>query len=223
MTLEHLVTMTAGYDCAADDAPGNEDVMQQQDREPDWVRYTLAVPMRTAPGDTIVYCSIEPNLAGAMLQRIAGEPLPELFQRLVARPLHIQNYHLILSPTGEAYGGGGHRFTSRDFLKLAQLMLNDGRWEGKQIVSREWARRSTAPLRNLTKSQQYGWLWSVVEYEHNGRKVHAFFAGGNGGQIFMGIPELDLAIGMTGGNYGDPSTFMAQRAYIPQWILPAVR
>jgi CubicO group peptidase (beta-lactamase class C family) len=223
MTLEHLISMTAGYDCAGDSAPGNEDVMQNQTAELDWYRYTLNVPVLTAPGDTIVYCSIEPNLAGGMLRKISGEPLPEMFYRLVARPLGMSNYHLLLTPTGEVYGGGGHRFLPRDFLKLAQLMVDEGRWNGRQIISREWARQSGSALRNLTRNQQYGWLWNSVEYPYRGRKVRAFFAAGNGGQIFMGIPELDLAIGFTGGNYSDPTLFIPQRALVPEHILPAVQ
>jgi CubicO group peptidase (beta-lactamase class C family) len=222
MTLEHLISMTAGYDCAGDSAPGDEDVMQSQTAESDWYRYTLNVPMLTTPGDTIVYCSIEPNLAGGMLRKIADEPLPELFYRLVAQPLKMRNYHLLLSPTGEAYGGGGHHFLPRDFLKLAQLMVNDGRWEGRQIISREWARSSGSALRNLSRNQQYGWLWNSFEYSYKGRTVRAFFAGGNGGQIFMGIPELDLVIGFTGGNYADPALFIPQRVFVPKHVLPAV-
>lgn len=222
MTLEHLISMTAGYDCSGDSAPGNEDVMQSQTAEPDWYRYTLNVPMLTAPGDTIVYCSIEPNLAGGVLRKIAGEPLPEMFYRLVARPLRMSHYYLLLSPTGVAYGGGGHHFLPRDFLKLAQLMVNEGRWNGRQIISREWARTSGSGLRDLTPSQQYGWLWNSVEYPYKGRKVRAFFAGGNGGQIFMGIPELDVVIAFTGGNYSDPALFIPQRVFVPELILPAV-
>jgi CubicO group peptidase (beta-lactamase class C family) len=176
----------------------------------------------TAPGDTIVYCSIEPNLAAGMLRKISGEPLPELFHRLVAQPLRMHNYHLLLSPTGEAYGGGGHRFLPRDFLKLAQLMVNDGRWGGRQILSREWVRSSGAALRNLWPGQQYGWLWNSVEHPYKGRTVRAFFAGGNGGQIFMGIPDLELVIGFTGGNYADPAMFIPQGVFVPKYILPAV-
>ena len=224
MTLEHLITMTAGYDCDdSGERPGDEDVMQDQTEEPDWYRYTLDVPMARAPGEAIIYCSIEPNLAGGLLQRVAGEPLPEMFERLIARPLQMGRYHLFLSPTGAAYGGGGHRFRSRDFLKLPQLMLNRGRWGGRQIVSAEWAERSTAPLRNLTPTQTYGFLWNSVAYPYRGRTVHAFFAAGNGGQIFMGIPELDLAIAFTGGNYSDAALFIPQRVMIPEQILPAVR
>jgi hypothetical protein len=52
--------------------------------------------------------------------------------------------------------------------------------------------------------------------------MRAYFAGGNGGQIFMGIPDLDLVIAFTGGNYGDASLFIPQRVFVPQFILPAV-
>src|SRR5215211_4580214 len=177
MTLEHLISMTAGYDCGPDGTPGNEDVMQQQTDEPDWYRYTMNVPVITAPGDSIVYCSSEPNLAAGMLQKIAREPLPELFYRLVAKPMQMHDYHLILSPTGDAYGGGGHRFLPRDFMKLAQLMVNEGRWGDKQIMTKDWALKSGAALRDLTtsRSQQYGWLWNSVEYPYNGKKVRAYF------------------------------------------------
>jgi CubicO group peptidase (beta-lactamase class C family) len=101
-------------------------------------------------------------------------------------------------------------------------MVNEGRWEGQQIVSREWARESAAALRNLTPTQTYGYLWNSVAYPYRGRTIHAFFAGGNGGQIFMGIPELDLVIGFTGGNYSDAALFIPQRVYVPQYVLPAV-
>jgi CubicO group peptidase (beta-lactamase class C family) len=39
-----------------------------------------------------------------------------------------------------------------------------------------------------------GYLWWVIEYPYRDRTVRAFFAGGNGGQIVMGVPELDLVI-----------------------------
>jgi CubicO group peptidase (beta-lactamase class C family) len=223
MTLEHLVSMTAGFDCDdSGDRPGDEDVMQQQTQEPDWYRYTLNVPAVSAPGEKIVYCSAKPNLAAGMLEKVAAEPLPEMFYRLVAKPMHMSTYHLFLTPTGTAYGGGGHHFTTRDFMKLPQLFLNEGRWEGRQIVSREWVRTSSAALRRLSPVQTYGYLWNSVEYPYRGRKLHAYFAGGNGGQVYMGIPDLDLAIAFTGGNYADRVLFRVQRNFVPEDILPAV-
>jgi CubicO group peptidase (beta-lactamase class C family) len=225
MTLEHLISMTAGFDCDdSGDRPGDEDVMQQQTAEPDWYRYALNVPMAWQSGEKIVYCSMKPNLAAGMLEKIAGEPLPEMFYRLVAKPMRMGKYYLFLQPTGQAYGGGGHHFTTRDFMKLTQLFLNGGRWEGRQIVSREWAQKSGAALRVLSprSGQTYGYLWNSVEYPYRGRKLHAYFPGGNGGQVYIGIPDLDLLIAFTGGNYADPVLFRSQREFVPQDILPAV-
>lgn len=189
----------------------------------DWYGYTLAVPLVSAPGEKVFYCSTEPHLAGGMLAKVAREPLPELFDRLVARPLQMRTHHLLLLRSGEAYGGGGHLFVPRDFLKMAQLMVSGGRWNGRQILPPDWHRRVAASLRDLSPIQQYSHLWNSVEYPYGDKKVRAFFAGGNGGQIFMGIPDLDLVIGFTGGNYADRATFTAQRVYVPRYLLPAVR
>ena len=225
MTLEHLISMTAGFDCDdSGERPGDEDPMQEQTAEPDWYRYSLNVPMAWSSGEKIVYCSMKPNLAAGMLEKIAGEPLPEMFERLVARPMRMGRYHLFLQPTGQPYGGGGHYFTTRDFMKLTQLLLNDGQWEGRQIVSREWAQKSGAALRVLSpkSGQTYGYLWNSVAYPYRGRKLHAYFPGGNGGQVYIGIPDLDLLIAFTGGSYADPVLFKSQREYVPEDILPAV-
>ena len=215
MTLEHLITMTAGFNCDPDDTTSaDEDVMDNRGIQ-GWYQYTLNVPLISAPGDKIFYCSTEPNLASGMLAKVAGKPLIQLFHELVAEPLQLSNYYLFLRD-GDRYGGGGDRNTPRDFAKMAQLMLNKGRWGGKQILSAEWVRQSGAPLRDLGTTQQYGYLWNSQEFDYRGRKVRAVFAGGNGGQVSMEIPDLDLVIAFTGGNYGT-------RGLTPQRLLGAVQ
>ncbi len=156
-----------------------------------------------------------------MLGRTTGRWLPDLFRDLVADPLEIRRYAMNLTPTGEAYMGGGVRFCPRDFMKLGQLMLDGGRWHGRQVISPEWAQKSVAPLYPL-RNLHYGYLWWVADYPYQGRTVRAFFAGGNGGQIVLGVPELDLVISFFGGNYSDPVMFVPQRVYVPQYILPTV-
>ena len=201
MTLEHLITMTAGFNCDDEDTTSaNEDVMDNRGQEIEtWWRYTLNVRLVSAPGEKIFYCSTSPHLAGMMLAKVARESQLDMFERLLARPMQMHNYYIGLRD-GDAYGGGGWAFTSRDFMKMAQLVVNKGRWNGKQLVSEDWVRRSTEPLRNLNAVQQYGFLWNSVEYEYGSRKIRAYFAGGNGGQVSMAIPDLDLVIAFTGGN-----------------------
>jgi CubicO group peptidase (beta-lactamase class C family) len=174
------------------------------------------------PGAKIVYCSADALLAGGVLRRLAGEPLPELFERLVARPLKMGPYHYNLTPAGEGYTAGGAAFRPRDFMKLAQLMLNEGLWHGRRIYSREWARKAAAPLHELYPGQHYGYFWNSTLYPWKDRQVRAVFAAGNGGQIFMAIPEADLVIAFTGGSYADPSALLVGKEFIPKLILPAV-
>ena len=83
--------------------------------------------------------------------------------------------------------------------------------------------RASAPryaLRNI----KYGYLWWGIDYPYKDRSVHAFFAGGNGGQLAMVIPQLDLVIAIYAGNYSDPkASIEIQQNYAPRYILPAVR
>jgi CubicO group peptidase (beta-lactamase class C family) len=102
MTLEHLLTMTAVFYCDPDGpASADEDRIAEQDSIRDWYRYTLDVPLASARGQEIFYCSAEPNLAAGMLARVANEHLPAMFERLIARPPRMRDYHLFLTPTGE--------------------------------------------------------------------------------------------------------------------------
>ncbi len=223
LKLEHLLTMSSGLDCDDSDpaSPGNEDTLQEQSEQPDWYRYTLDLKMLRAPGEKAVYCSVNPNLAGGVLTRATGRPLAELFDELIARPLQFGRYALFTMPLGEAYMGGGARLRPRDFMKLGQVMLDGGRWHGQPVVSAGWAKAATSSLYEL-RGQHYGYLWWVTGYPYKGRTLRAFYAAGNGGQIVMGIPELDLVIAFYGGNYSQPVAQLAQRVLVPEFILPAV-
>jgi len=228
LTVEHLLTMSSGLDCDDGDPKsiGNENTMQEQTEQPDWYKYTLDLKMVRQPGEKPVYCSAGANLVGGVLQRAAKQTLPVLFQNLLAEPLQIKKYYMNLTPTGDAFMGGGVRFLPRDFMKLGQLHLNGGTWNGRRILSPEWSRRSTSPLVASPESSAteliYGYLWYTREYPYKGRTVRAFFAAGNGGQVVIAIPELDLVMAFYSGNYADAVASTSGRIYVPQYILPAV-
>ncbi len=223
ITLAHLLTMTSGFYCddSDPDAPGNENVMQEQQDDLDWYHYTLVLPMAMETGEESIYCSVNPNLIGKLLIEATGQPLEDLFQDLIAGPLDLGRYHLILQPTGEPYMGGGIYWLPRDFMKLGQLMLNGGMWNGKRVVSEDWVKQSTKshyPLRD----RGYGYLWWIVDYPYKDRSIKAFFAGGNGGQTVIGIPELDLVIAFWGGNYSSRTLYRMSGDLVTDYILKAV-
>jgi CubicO group peptidase (beta-lactamase class C family) len=225
MTLEHLLTMSSGYFCddTKDDAPGNESTMWEQSEEPDFYRYTMKVPLATPPGENSVYCSASPNLALGMVGRAAHEDPMALFDRLVGEPMKIRRYEWGLDPAGHPYGGGGMNLLLRDFIKLGQLMLNGGTWNGRRIISREFAARAGSPLYHL-RNIYYGYLWWNEDNPYKDRMVHTFSARGAGGQTVTVVPERDLVVATFAGSFSSrKGMFAASTEPIPRIILPAVR
>ncbi|HEX6863345.1 MAG TPA: serine hydrolase [Thermoanaerobaculia bacterium] len=223
MTLEHLLTMSSGYFCDDTDpeAPGGEEIMIDQEEEPDYYRFTLKVPMASAPGEKAVYCSSNPNLALGVVGRATGEFPLATFDRLLGAPMKIHRYGWLLDPAGNPYGGGGVQFLPRDFMKFGQLMLDGGTWEGRRILSRDFVARASAPLYHL-RNVTYGYLWWGIDYPYKDRKVHAFYATGAGGQTVTVIQELGLVVATFAGNYSSRGTAMTSHL-VPRYILPAVR
>lgn len=225
MTLQDLLTMSGGFFCddTNDDAPGNEETMSEQTKEPDFYRYTMAVPMATPPGEKSVYCSAMPNLALGMVGRAAHEDPMVLFDRLMAQPMKIRRYAWGLDPAGHPYGGGGMDLLLRDFAKLGQLMLNGGTWDGRRIVSKEFVGRAASPLYHLRKIY-YGYFWWIEDYPYKNRTVRIYSARGAGGQSVTVVPDLDLVVATFAGNFSSVKGMAAaSTAPIPRIILPAVR
>ncbi len=226
LTVEHLLTMTSGLDCDDnnEESPGYEDRMWEQTTHPDFYSWTMALKMVSDPGKDWVYCSANPNLVGGIIARATGRYLPALFDEIVARPLEIKRYYLPLSPHGDFTMTGGSRFLPRDFLKLAQLHLNGGTWKGHRVYSQEWSDLATkSHYYSEAYKFHYGYLWWGVDYPYQGRTIRAYFASGNGGQISIAVPELQLAMAFHAGNYNDSGGRKATREYVPQSILPAVQ
>jgi CubicO group peptidase (beta-lactamase class C family) len=229
ITIRNLMTMTSGL-CDDNDekSPGNEDVMQQQKAQPDWYKYTLDLPMARDPGgDQAVYCSAGINLLGGIVRNATHTWLPEFFYENVAKPLQIKTYHWNLMPTGDGYAGGGLYLRPRDQLKLGQLYLNGGVWNGKRVIGKDWVERSTTRQstfgQTLGADHDYGYGWHLYHFDVGGHTYRAYAAGGNGGQIVMNIPDLDLVVGFTGGAYGEfPKWYKWQSELVPQFIIPAV-
>jgi CubicO group peptidase (beta-lactamase class C family) len=223
MTLEHLLSMSSGYYCNDSDekAPGREDTMWESGAA-DFYQFALALPMASRPGEKAVYCSTNPNLALGVLQQATGESPLYTFDRLIAGPLRMRDYGWGTDPAGNPYGGGGGHFLSRDFMKMGQLMLNGGTWDGRRILARDFVTRASSPLYRIGQ-RGYGLAWWYYDLPYRNRTVRAFAALGNGGQNLFVIPDLELVIAVYASNYGTRVFFAIQDDIVPKQILPAVR
>ena len=241
ITLGHLLTHTAGLACDDnnDASPGNEGTMQSQRGQPDWWKYTLDLPMAHEPGVRYAYCSANSNLVGAVLTATTDTWLPELFARTLARPLQFGRWHWNLMPNDEGYLGGGAFLRPRDLLKVGQLFLDGGRWKGRRLVDSSWVRISTSaharisPATTGIDSSQFGefygeadegYAWHLTTLHGPDRNYAGYCATGNGGQILMVIPEVDLTVVFTAGNYGHGGIWgRFGDQFIAQEIIPAMR
>lgn len=225
MTLEDLLTMSGGFFCDDTDenAPGAEDKMWDQSAEPDFYRFLMNAPMATPPGENSVYCSAMSNLALGMAGRAAREDPMSLFDRLVGGPMKIRRYEWGLDGAGNPYGGGGMNLLLRDFIKLGQLMLDRGTWQGRRILSEDFAARATSPLYHL-RNIYYGYQWWGEHYPYKNRTVYIYSARGAGGQTVSVVPELGLVVATFAGSFGSrKAMFAASTDPLPRIILPAVR
>lgn len=218
VTLGHLLTHQSGLDCYDGDnsSPGGENTMWQQEDMKDFWAFTTGLDFVAAPGTQYSYCSGGINLVGAALAGASGDSVFLLLQKRIFEPLGFQNTYWNVMPNGEAYLGGGGHLRTRDLLKIGQLYLDDGKWLNQQIIDKSWVQESIAPKAQITPETTGldkaafdrfyfggtdGYAWHLHEIDVDGKTYDTYEASGNGGQMVVVVPELDLAVGMTGGNY----------------------
>lgn len=217
ISLRHLMTFTSGLDCSeTSDSAGSEDRMWDQEEQPDFWLFTARLDQLHDPGTLYAYCSGSANLVGAGIRAAAGVPTPALFDRLIAEPLEFGPYHWNLAPNGAAYLGGGVYMRPRDILKIGAVYANGGTWNGERIIAPDWIAESTTPVLEISPettglspeefsntyfggSQAY--IWRVDNVSVGERSYASYEASGNGGQLLIVVPELELAVVFTGGNY----------------------
>ncbi|HWX67879.1 MAG TPA: serine hydrolase domain-containing protein [Rhodanobacter sp.] len=224
ITVANLMSMTSGLACDDNDekSPGNEDVMQSQHRQNDWYRYTLDLPMVRDPGgDKAVYCSAGINLLGGVISHTTGTWLPAFFDAYVGRPLQMRDYHINLMPDGDAYLAGGIYLRPRDMLKLGQLYLAGGVWNGHRVIDRHWVDLSTTRHAELAPGHGYGYAWHLHEMKAADHDYREYAAEGNGGQFMIVLPELDITVVITAGNYSDFKTWYPLQDLVAKYIIPA--
>ena len=231
ITLAHLMTHGSGLDCDdnEDSSPGGEYNMQVQTAKPDWWKYMLDLKMIHDPGTHFAYCSGSMNLVGGAVTVGTKTWLPEFFDRTIAQPLQFGRYYYNLMPTGEAYTGGGVFMRPRDLLKIGQLYLNGGVWNGRHILPKEWVIASTRPQTPApgapadTISGTDGYAWHLGYMKSGGKRYRWYQSNGNGGQLLLVIPDLELVVVFTAGNYGNFQVWgRFQSDLVANAIIPAM-
>ena len=213
VTIRHLLTMTAPY-------KGKSEPWKKVCTSNDW---TIAIldflGGRKGITGEFRYATLGIQILAGIIERATGEKLIDFANKNLFLPLGIPK-HVIhgdsskedqfdffmnkgprknewySDPQDTVTAGWGLCATGRDLAKLGSMVLNEGKYKGRQIVSNEWIKQMTTPQLKLGErfgSMEYGYLWYKPISD---REVYA--AIGDCGNIIYVNKELNLAVGMTG-------------------------
>lgn len=135
-----------------------------QMKRKDWVRASLEQPFVYAPDTHFVYNNVGPYLAGVLVQRRAGCDLVEYLLPRLFEPLGILRPTWETDPQGMTFGAGGLMLTLDELHRFGLLYLQNGNWEGKQLVPAQWVAEST---RKQVENGSFGYGYLFWAGERN--------------------------------------------------------
>jgi len=207
ITLEHLLTMSGGWKWSEAAQPNNESRLFWKS---DPVRYVLEQPIQAPPGTAWNYNGGGTVILADIVTRVGGKPWLDVAKTDLFTPLGITHWEWVTDLHGRPASFAGLRLRPRDMAKLGRLMLNHGRWNGRQLVAEHWIVESMRPRlsvgfkspANQPDEIHYGYQWWTGTAAWQGRRIAWSAAFGNGGQRIFVVPELDLNVIVTAGDYG---------------------
>lgn len=200
VTVRHCLTMTVGHDTEA-----WPQVVDRADPDParlepgaDWLPLVLATEPVHEPGTHFAYNQVATYLLSLAVHRVSGGGLLELLRPRLLEPLGIDRVAWQRDPMGRELGFSGIHVTTSAVLALAQLTLDRGRWQDRQLLEDAWfddATRAHGPL-NADPSvgpdwrRGYGFSYWMQRY--------GFRGDGAFGQFAVVLPDQDVAVAITG-------------------------
>ncbi|WP_249414008.1 serine hydrolase domain-containing protein [Alteribacter keqinensis] len=183
--IKHLMTSSSGVYLRA-----GEESFAMRRKRPDRGSH--------APGSHFYYNNWDFNVLGTIFNNKAEVDLFEHFEETIADPLGMEDFSLNHTGYREETGRSIHpsylfKMSARDMARFGQLYLQEGEWEGEQIIPREWIETSTSVQAPVPGNSiyDYGFMWWVATEEPY-KSLGMYSAVGRYGQSIDVIPEKDL-------------------------------
>jgi len=211
MTLEHLLTMTTGLKCRDSYLYGWAGYMKMHQSN-DWTQFVLDLPMETLPGSKFEYCNGASFLLSAILAKVTKTDVLDFANTHLFTPLGIKDVSWSRGSRKIRNGCCGLSLTPRAMAKFGWLFLNDGKWNGRQVISSQWVGRATRRHVDVSLFDHYGYQW------WGDRRGYYMAVGYKGQRIFV-LPQKNMVAVFTGNLEG--STALAPKRLLDKFIIPA--
>lgn len=175
ITIKDLLNMSSGLRCSWDD--GEKELTQMRNSN-DWVKFMFSLPFDRMPGQKFSYCSGNFYLLAEILQRTTKMTCYDFADKYLFRPLGFGKSYWLKNNRGVNNGWGDLHISTYDMAKIGCLLLNNGYWNSKQIVSKQWIEK-IKPVYKIQKTESYGYGWWLDS--ENPDEIQAV---GRGGQWF---------------------------------------
>lgn len=231
-TVEDLLTMSSQLECDDENSfsTGNEERMYLS---ADWVQFALDLPVKGyAPwmkrpqesphGRAFSYCTAGAFLLGALVEKVAGQPLETFAAQALERPLGIGRSQWAHASEGTGMGGGGTRYRSRDLAKLGLLLVDRGRWQGRQVLPAAWVEAMTTIHAQAREDADYGYLLWRFRFPVRGAERGVWAMAGNGGNYVFALPEERLVAVITRRAYNQRQAHQQSQKLFADYVLKAL-
>ena len=231
VTLKNLLTMTAPYDF-----PDWNEPFDKFCSSPDWIEYILNSLGKNGSLGNFKYSTQGAHLISCILTRAVHKSAREFANEYLFSPAGMNtiadyetdsfDFDYLFGkklkgwphdPQGNSTGGWGLNLTLRDMALFGLLYLNDGFYNGRQIVPKSWVQQSVSPFSNekAFAENQYGYLWWINNYDG----LNCYSAVGDGGNIISCIPEKELVVAVSA---EFPKPLENPYEFIESYIIPYV-
>ncbi len=238
-TIAHALSMSLGTRWneigIAYDSPANDEVGMEMAK--DRYRFVLERPVIGPPGKRWQYNGGATALLGRLIAKGTGRSLPDYAREALFDPIGIGRTEWVTSKDtwvarqsgtadGEPIAASGLRMKPRDLARIGQLVLDNGMADGRRVVPAEWLAECFVPRVSVNELQRYGYQWYLgdMEFLAGGtvRLEHWVGCAGNGGQRLYVLPDLDLIIVVTAGNYSAPEQWLPPIRVVREAVLPSL-
>jgi CubicO group peptidase (beta-lactamase class C family) len=190
VTIRDLLNMASGFQCSWNDG---EKELNEMRFSKDWIDFMLTLPFANNPDSQFSYCSGNFYLLAEILQRTTKMSSHEFAEKYLFKPLGFGKSYWVKNYKGVNNGWGDLHMSTYDFAKIGCLVLNNGMWNGKQIISKQWIDQ-IQPLHNIHNSEYYGYGWWL-----DSANPDEIQAAGRGGQRLFIFKNSNMVIATTGG------------------------
>jgi len=224
--LKDVLRMAAGLDWNdwkySDTDPRSSS--QAMIRSDDWTKFVLDKKVVYPPGEKFVYSNGLSMLLGEILKYATGEFADKFAAEYLFEPLGISDFNWQTLSNGATITAWGLKLRPRDMAKIGHMMLNGGKWKGKQVVSLSWVKESTKTQieGDLLIGSGYGYQWWLGQTDINDKRIETFYAAGKGGQYIFICPALELVVIVTSKPEEHSMGELKPQIVMVNYILPAM-